>query len=64
MNAKDKAKPLKERVKSRNIGSEKGGRKISLYPLDIDSALRAAIATGPITDPKVKPPKRSPKTRP
>jgi hypothetical protein len=31
---------------------------ISLRPLTLEEALKAAIATGPITDPKIKKPKK------
>jgi hypothetical protein len=31
---------------------------ISLSPLSLEDALKAAIATGPITDPKIKKPRK------
>jgi hypothetical protein len=31
---------------------------ISLHPLTLEQALKGAIATGPITDPKLKKPKK------
>jgi hypothetical protein len=31
---------------------------ISLAPLTVEQALKAAIATGPITDPKIKKPRK------
>jgi hypothetical protein len=53
-------KAKSEANKSRKPKREKG--RVSLYPLDFEAALRGAIATGPITDPDLKPEKR-PKKR-
>jgi hypothetical protein len=36
---------------------------ISLHPLTLESALKAAIATGPITDSKIKKPRKRGKKR-
>ena len=36
---------------------------ISLYPLTLEQALKGAIATGPITDDKIKKSKKRPKKR-
>jgi hypothetical protein len=41
-------------IKKRPVVDRGGKRRISLAPLDVESALRAVIATGPITDEKIK----------
>jgi hypothetical protein len=49
MNTKTKSKPLKSRVKLINSRVDSDRLKpLSLHPLDIESALRAIIETGPI----------------
>ena len=53
-------KTKSKKRKNADQGTEK--RKLSLYPLNLDDALRAAIATGPIPVPDRKP-KPKKKTR-